>query len=277
MQTVKLDNNRITLICADCRDILPKIKPNCIDLVVADPPYYGVVKDTWDNQWATLQDHLEWSKQWIASAIATMKPSASFYVWGGVGERSDTIIHLKLLIDQLGLHFKDWITWKKDRGMGNRKGWVYAREECLWYVKDNKQFIWNDQYQCGDERRKRDQGLPLGQKRVSNNGHYIKSDFKRLTSVWSDISEQGNDVINKQTNHYTPKPLKAIDRIIRVHTLNNEAVILDPFLGSGTTGEVCAALGLRFIGIEKDEANFNEAVKFIETAIAQREAINAIK
>jgi len=38
-------------------------------------------------------------------------------------------------------YFKDLITWKKQRGMGMRKGWLYTREEIMWFVKDNKKFI----------------------------------------------------------------------------------------------------------------------------------------
>lgn len=261
---ITLDNGRIILYNADSRFIsLPPA-----DLIIADPPYYNVIKDRWDNEWDTLDDHLHWSEQWLSNI--RLKDTGSLYVFGSIGERSDTIIHIKLLIDKIGLHFKDWITWKKDRGMGNRRGWVYAREEILWYVKDNKQFIWNTAYQYGDERRKRDKGLPLGQIRVSQNGHYAKSEFKRLTSVITDISEQA---INKK-KHYTPKPYKLIQRLIDLHTTDLEQLVIDPFLGSGTTGEVCARKGQRFIGIEKDTDNFNEAVSYIKQALQERNENN---
>ncbi len=269
MTRVHLLNGRITLINGDCIEILPKIKPNVIDLICADPPYFRVVKAAWDNDWKDLNAYLAWSKQWITVSIPSLKLSGSFYMWGGIGEQSDSIIHLKLLIDTLGLHFKDWITWKKDRGMGTRRGWVYAREECLWYVKNNKEFIWNELFQYGDERRKRDKGLPAGQIRVSQNGYYAKSEFKRLTSVWTDISEQSFDVMSRK-NHSTPKPLLAIERIVQVHTTSTENIVLDPFMGSGTTGEVCVKLNRRFIGIEKDPQTFKEAVKTIEATILEQ-------
>lgn len=274
MRRVTLDNGRITLINADCIEVLPKIKPACVDLIVDDPPYFRVVKDAWDNDWKNQEEYLAWCKRWIELSIPTLKPSGSMYVWGTIGERVDSMIHIKLLMDRLGLYFKDWITWKKDRGMGNRRGWVYAREECLWYVKDNKQFIWNELAQYGDERRKRDKGMPPGEIRVSQNGYKAKSEFKRLTSVWTDISEQSSDVLNKVTQHSTPKPHKAIERIVLAHTTDPDQVVLDCFLGSGTTGEVCAKLGRRFIGIEKDPTNFDEAVTFIERAIAERDQHN---
>lgn len=270
MNVVKLDNDRITLICGDSVEILTKIKPNTIDLCFADPPYYNVVKDAWDNDWADKAAYLAWCKQWISLLDKPMKESASFYVCGGVGEKSDTIIHIKLLCDSIGLYFKDWITWKKDRGMGTRRGWVYTREECLWYVKNNKEFQWNVENQYGTETRKRDKGMPDGEIRVSQNGYKAKSVFKRLTNVWSDISEQSFDVLNKRTEHSTPKPYLFVERIVKAHMFNTNMVVLDPFLGTGTTGEVCATLGLRFIGIEKNEATFNEAVNFIQQKIKVR-------
>lgn len=274
MKYITLDNERITLINGDCRDAMQKIKPSVVDLIVADPPYYGVVSDAWDNQWSTIDQYIDWSKEWIEHCQRIMSSTASLYIWNSIGKNM-VLPHLIIAINQLGLTFQDMITWKKDRGRGNRKGWVYTREEVLWYTK-TKEYIWNEQHQYGTERRKRDAGLPLGQHRAGQNGHGYKSDYKRLTNVWTDISELGADVINKDTKHSTPKPLKAIERIVQAHTTHTEMVVLDPFLGSGTTGEVCAKLGLRFIGIEKDEANFDEAVHFIEKALAERAAhVNA--
>lgn len=265
MRVVKLNNGRIILIHGDSLEVLKHVKPSSIDLVLADPPYYGVVNDDWDNDWSTLQEHLDWSNVWIQLAIKTMQESGSFYIWGGVGERSDTIIHLYLLIKQQ-LYFKDWITWKKSRGMGNRRGWMYTREECLWYVKNNKQFLWNTAEQYSEERRKRDKGMPAGEIRESQNGYKALSEFKRLTNVWDDISERSYDVINN-IEHTTPKPLKAIDRIVAAHTSHSQHTVLDPFLGSGTTGETCVKLNRRFIGIEKNKQSFDFAVARIEKAL----------
>lgn len=276
MQIEKLDNGRITLICGDSVEILTKIKPNTVDLCFADPPYYNVVKDQWDHDWLNKAAYLSWCKQWITLIKQPLKESGSFYVCGGIGEKSDTIIHIKLLCDELELYFKDWITWKKDRGMGTRKGWVYTREEILWYVKNNKAFQWNITHQYGTETRKRDKGMPKGEIRVSQNGYHIKNEFKRLTNVWIDISEQSRDVLNKRTDHSTPKPYLFVERIVKAHMFTTDMVVLDPFLGTGTTGEVCATLGLRFIGIEKNEDTFNEAINFITQKLAIRDQNNVI-
>lgn len=68
----------------------------------------------------------------------------------------------------------------------------------------------------------------------------------------------------KCTEHPTEKPLYAIKRILQTNS-NQDSLILDPFMGSGTTGVACAELHRRFIGIEINEAYFNIAKRRIES------------
>lgn len=67
----------------------------------------------------------------------------------------------------------------------------------------------------------------------------------------------------ERTNHPTQKPLKLMVDIVLKHTNEND-IVLDTFMGSGTTGVACAILGRDFIGIEKDENYFNVAEKRIK-------------
>jgi DNA modification methylase len=122
-----------------------------------------------------------------------------------------------------------------------RKGWLYTREELMWFVKDNKKFVWNKnkQYDLND---KRLFSLP-------NN----KSDFKRWTNVWVDIKEVAGGMKSSPFGHFTPKPEKAIQRIIELHTQEGDTV-LDCFAGSGTTGAVAKKTNRNYILIEKDAA-----------------------
>jgi len=79
----------------------------------------------------------------------------------------------------------------------------------------------------------------------------LQSEYKRLTNVWVDIREPNISWNKKEANvnHLTPKPLKAIERIIKVHTFENN-LVLDPFLGSGTTAVAAEMLNRRWIGVE---------------------------
>jgi site-specific DNA-methyltransferase (adenine-specific) len=227
------------IICGTWQDELPKIADNSVDLIIIDPPYL-VTKEKWDK--------IDQVDEVLSKELfRILKPTGNFYCWGGVGEKSQTIIKW-FSIFQKDWYFKDWITWKKQRGMGNRRGWLYTREELLWFVKDNKQFTWNYEFQYSDERRKRDNGKDII--KPSQNGKFAKSINKRISNVWDDISETTFN-INDKIKHFTPKPEKAIERIIKLHTKEND-IVLDCFLGSGTTAVVAKRLNRQFIGIEKD-------------------------
>lgn len=123
-----------------------------------------------------------------------------------------------------------------------RKGWLYTREEIMWFVKDNKKFIWNEEKQYSELEVRKIENLFTGKK--------AKSKFKRLTNVWSDIMEQ--NIIGQKnpiTTHFTPKPIKALERIIKLHTKEND-IILDCFMGAGSTALAAKNLNRNFIGME---------------------------
>ena len=65
---------------------------------------------------------------------------------------------------------------------------------------------------------------------------------------------------NERTNHPTQKSLQLMQDIIKIHT-NKDDVVIDPFMGSGTTGVACLNLNIKFIGIELDKTYFNLSVE----------------
>lgn len=65
---------------------------------------------------------------------------------------------------------------------------------------------------------------------------------------------------NERTNHPTQKSLQLMQDIIKIHT-NKDDVVIDPFMGSGTTGVACLNLNRKFIGIELDKTYFNLSVE----------------
>lgn len=93
-----------------------------------------------------------------------------------------------------------------------------------------------------------------------------KSEYKRITNVWDDISEDtcGNTK-NKEKLHPCIKPVELMERIIKVSTVEGN-VVLDCFMGSGSTGVACKNLNRNFIGIELDEKYFNIAKERIDKA-----------
>lgn len=256
---VALDNDRIILLCGDCLDYLPRIRAN-VHLVIADPPYYKITQENWDNQWLNAVDYIFWCKKWVDWCSSLMIDTASFYLWQQIGAKSQILIDVLFELREF-FEFQDWITWQKSRGLGNRRGWLYTREECIWLTK-TENYVWNEAAQY-------DLTKPTNRKDLGFNGQPRKSQFKRYTNIW-ECNEDQNYGANRIRNHYTPKPLVLIERIVNAHTLHSSNIVLDPFMGSGTTGEACVNLNRRFIGIEKDKEHFDFAVERIKNAIERR-------
>lgn len=236
-----------TLILGDAFDVLPTLPANSIDLFVIDPPYV-TTEEAWD-----LKDVVNRELSWLTYQKACAH--ASLYVWCGIGEKSQSLIRwFPTFVENW--HFKDLITWKKQRGIGMRRGWLYTREECMWFVKDNKSFIWNKEHQYLEGvTRKRDRyGIKPGQ-----NGKLPKNIYKRITNVWDDVTELGKDVGYGKVPHYTPKPIRLLTRIIQASCVEN-GMVADVFMGSGSTGIAAIMKGMSFIGVEKDEASYQFAV-----------------
>ena len=219
-------------------DLINKIPDNFVDLYILDPPYM-VTNQPWDKLDAI-------NTELVCQLHRTLKDTGSCYCWCGIGEKSNNLLRWLPIFSEK-FYFKDLITWKKQRGMGTRRGWLYTREECMWFVKDNKKFIWNDSEQYSDIKRcKQKYGYKLKNGKCCDD--YIKSEYLRLTNVWTDISETTWNTSKRGLvgKHYTPKPEKAISRIIKCHTAV-EDVVCDPFVGSGTTAVCAQELGRNWI------------------------------
>jgi site-specific DNA-methyltransferase (adenine-specific) len=223
------------VILGDCHEKILDIPDESIDLIIIDPPYL-TTKEEWDQKEVVT---LDLSKQLFRIA----KQNCSLYVWCGIGEKSQSLIRWFPIFSEMW-YFKDLVTWKKQRGIGMRKGWLYTREEVMWFVKDNGRFVWNKEFQY-DLSDKRLFSLP-------NN----RSDFKRWTNVWTDIVEIAGGMKSSPFGHFTPKPEKAIERIIQLHTTDGDTVF-DCFAGSGTTGVVAQRMNRNFILIEKEPDYYN--------------------
>jgi len=238
-------------------EYLSTLPSDHIDLIIIDPPYI-TTSEKWDKR-EQVNDTL------VNELYRVAKDNCSIYVWCGIGEKSQSLIRWFPIFNNV-FYFKDLITWKKQRGIGMRKGWLYTREEIMWFVKNNKQFIWNKEHQYSDQKRVWTAHYADKERREK----YLKnlSDYKRYTNVWEDIRET-NISWNKKdrkTFHFTPKPNKAITRIVQLHTKENDNV-LDCFLGSGTTAIVCKEMNRNFYGCDVNITYTTKVQEYIDSKI----------
>jgi site-specific DNA-methyltransferase (adenine-specific) len=215
----------------DANEFLMSIPRETVDLVLTDPPYYGIVKDSWDNQWDNSDRFAEWLAMVFSACKRILKPTGSLIFFGGIGRQNER--PLLKMIDFMDRNFvyQNWVTWGKRRAYGKKDDYLFTREEILWYTM-TESFTFN---------------IPLlAEKRgyAGFNAKYpAKSEFKRVTNVWSDIPEL------MRPKRYCQKPEPLMARLIETHS-NRGDIIVDPFSGYGSTGIVALKSGRLFYGCE---------------------------
>lgn len=229
-------------------DILSLIGRECgkLPLVIADPPYGGVLKNAWDKIVSDVE-HAFWMVGWSNKLAAMCLPGAALYVWGGYGRPKQRAFYRYVVEVE---HKTPWsmamhITWGKKRAYGVRHNYLSTREEIAYLVN-------------GDIRKPRKFNVPyLDQKRGYagyNKKYPAKRDELRRTCIWTDVTE-----IFRGKIHEAQKPERLMEIQIETHTDVGEWV-LDPFSGSGSTAMAAAGLKRKFFIVEKDDKDFEKSV-----------------
>ena len=105
----------VEIVHGDCIDGMRQLAAGSVDLVIADPPYnIGVQGAPWD----TVPDYLSWSSDWLRAAIAALRPGGSLFLYGSPVKL--WICHLKILAVELGMTFKQHISWVYKQGGDSR-------------------------------------------------------------------------------------------------------------------------------------------------------------
>lgn len=241
----------MSLFNQDCLDFLSSQPSNSVDLIVLDPPYFQILKNSWDNQWKTEQDYLDWCLSWTKECVRVLKPGRCLYVWGTT--KTDTFLKYKLnvLNSFEEMFYQNWIIWSYDWGGRKKTSFARKHEDLLMYSK-GKDFLFNADdvripYKVKTNVRKGSENNPLG---------------KIPTDVW----EKNNHTTSKEYCgwHPTQKPISLLERIIKANS-NEGDVVLDCFSGSGSTMIAAERTKRIFIGCEIDKEYYNKSlVRFEE-------------
>lgn len=130
-----LDENINKIINADCLDILKKLPDKCIDLVLTDPPYFGVVKNKWDNQWKDIFEFQDWCGCIADELKRVMKDNASLYWFGS----DKNIAYVQTELDKR-FNLLNSIVWRKNslqslKGVNVFRSFAPITERILFYDK----------------------------------------------------------------------------------------------------------------------------------------------
>lgn len=234
------------LYCADCLEKLKEIPENTFDMIFADPPYLlsnggiscqngkvvSVNKGEWDKSQGFEED-FEFHKKWLSACKRVLKPNGTLWVSGTY----HSIYSCGFAIQLLGFHILNDISWFKPNASPNMS--------CRFFTASHETLIWA---------RKNKKSKHIFNYEAMKNGNFPKDFIKKPNSQMRSVWVVNTPAMREKTHgkHPTQKPLELLERIILAST-NEGDLILDPFMGSGTTGVAAVKYGRKFVGIEKEQ------------------------
>ena len=232
-------------LLGDTFEILSLMPEKFIDLLIIDPPY-NIDKDFHGNKFKKSADSIyeEYTKAWIERVLPLLKNTASVYVccdW-----KSSIVI-----ANVLKRYFiiQNRITWQREKGRGALSNWKNGMED-IWFATMSKDYTFN--VEAVKTRRRvvapyKIDGKPKDWEETDE-GNFRNT---HPSNFWDDISIPYWSM-PENTAHPTQKPEKLLAKLILASS-NEKDIVLDPFLGSGSTSVCAKKLGRHYVGIEQNE------------------------
>jgi len=234
-----------SIIAGDCIAAMNALPEGCVDLIFADPPYnlqlkgelhrpdnskVDAVDDAWD-QFSSFAAYDKFTKAWLKAARRVLKPGGAIWVIGSY----HNIFRVGTALQDNGFWVLNDVIWRKTNPMPNFRGkrLTNAHETMIWASRgEGEKYTFN--YEALKE---------------LNDGVQMRSDWTFPICTGHERLKDANG----DKAHPTQKPEALLHRLL-VGTTNPGDVVLDPFFGTGTTGAVAKMLGRNFIGIEREAA-----------------------
>jgi site-specific DNA-methyltransferase (adenine-specific) len=225
-----------------------------VDLIFADPPFnWDVPYQDW-NDARPRQEYLSFTHQWLDSCLRVLHERGSFWINIPDDTAAEVVVHLK----ERGLQMINWCVWHFRFGQHRTGNFIVSKVHVLYFARDRNARVWNpqavlepsDRAAIYDDRRTRVTRQP---------GMRVPLDVW-YGANWGRI--QGNNR-ERRKNHQNQIPEVYLERVIRACS-NEGQLVLDPFLGSGTTSTVARALRRRSMGIEYSSRSAASAFERIQ-------------
>ena len=229
-----------SILHGDCLELLSAVPDESVDVTFADPPFnlkkrYSSYRDNLE-----LSRYVEWCNKWLQELVRVTKPTGSIFIHNIPKWLTYFSAELNKIAD-----FKHWIAWDAmSTPLG--KTLLPTHYGILYYAKDAHKLKFYDirypHHRCRKcEILRKDYG---GKKNKLHPFGPIVSD------VWSDLHRIKHN--KRRDKHPCQLPIHLLERIILMSTDEGD-VVLDPFMGTGTTAVAAKRLGRNYIGIELDE------------------------
>ncbi len=266
----KIQIGRGHIYIGDSLQILPNLESDCAQLIIADPPYFQVLDEIWDNSWRSEDDYLDFTVRWVRECQRVLRPDGLLYIFGQLGKREHIWLHVCSRLTK-EMQFHDMIVWDRAVGYNERGDSFTPQYEMILALRQpdcvqpyfNKDAVRNPYEEEKIQMYLRDKRYKDKEARET---HLRKG--KYATNIFRIPSLKGSS--KEKVGHPSQKPINLISHLVRSSSRESDLVI-DPFLGSGTTAESAERNNRRWIGIEQNIEYAEMAKKRLESASLQHE------
>ena len=261
-----------TIYIGDALEIIPLLEGDSAQVIVADPPYFQVLNEAWDNKWQSEEEYLEFTVKWVKECKRILRPDGLFYIFGQLGKREHVWLHTCSILAK-EMQFHDMIVWDRAVGYNDRQDSFTPQYEMILALRKSanaKPYFNKDAVRVRYEKEKIQ--TYLRDKRYKDKSarerHLLKG--KYATNILRVPSLKGSS--KEKIGHPSQKPITLINHLIRSGSKPGD-LILDPFLGSGTTAEAAETNNRCWIGIEQNQEYVRMAEERIKSTSGQKNSI----
>ena len=241
-----------TIINCDSRNL--PIPDNCVHLVVTSPPYNA--SKEYDED-LSLSDYLKMLHEVFSECYRVLTPGGRMVVnVANLGRKPYIPLssHINIIMHEIGFLMRGEVIWDKSASAGSSCAWgsfKSASNPCLRDIHEYLLIFSKGNYKLPRTKAERENG------RIDS---IEKEDFISQTkSIWSFPTERASRV-----NHPAPFPVDLPRKCIEMYTFEGD-VVLDPFLGSGTTAVASKQTGRKYIGVDLSEEYCKIAEQRVES------------
>jgi site-specific DNA-methyltransferase (adenine-specific) len=279
----KKEIKNASIYLADCLDAFKNVADNSIDFIATDPPYF---LDGMDDKWSNNKLREKESK---AGAIKGLPVGMKFDISQGkrlgcffykVSNESVRVLkpggflvsfsqgrlyhHIAMALEDAGFEIRDMLIWEHNGGQGKAFTQNHFIKKMKLSDSEKESIILKLQNRKTPQLRPKFECIVLAQK--PKEGTFVRNWLKWKTGlIRTDFETQQSTVFNykkpnmrEKIGHMTIKPVELMERLISIFTISGQ-IVLDPFMGSGTTGVAALKTNRKFLGFEIDREYFKIA------------------
>lgn len=262
--TPSFEVDGVAIYKQDCLEGMKALPDSLVNTTITSPPY-NIGKEY--EEFVHLDDYLSWCEKWIGEIHRLTLDNGTF--WLNIGylevEGAGLAVPIPYLLwNRTPFYMLQEVVWNYAAGVACRKRFSPRNEKLLWYVKDSKNYTFNLD-DVRDPNVKYPNQKKNGKLRCNPLGKN-PSDVWQITKVTSGKNRSSVE----RTPHPAQFPMALVERVLKSSS-NVGDVILDPFMGSGSTAECALRNGRYVVGFELEEKYIGYAEQRLTSYLSNKE------